>query len=280
MAKKSQSKDATRLKAQQMREAQEKSDQRTRNIIIALVSVLIIAIVVVIVVVVVNRPTPEKAAQGLPEQFQDGQPIIVSSEGVGVANPDAGDLTLYFDYTCGACAQLEMALRPDLIDSAVAGDYNLELQPVITAGAPYNVAATAGALVVAAEAPDLFIEFHDALVEYFYDAASAEDSSVYSNLDASAEKVAEIAREIGVSEDLIAQFDTDAAAGYLAGTTNTWVEADIQGRTQVATPEFVVDNQSLTLTGASAEEVIAELKAAVAAGGAGAGTPAETEQSE
>ena len=114
MAKKnaSQVDGGTRDKAKQLREAQAKSDQRTRNIIIALVVVLIAAIAIAIVFVVVNRPTPESAAEGLPEQFREGQPIVVSSEGVGVSNPDAEDLTFYFDYTCGACTQLEMALRP------------------------------------------------------------------------------------------------------------------------------------------------------------------------
>lgn len=95
-----------------MREAQAKSDQRTRNIIIALVVVLIAAIAIAIVFVVVNRPTPESAAEGLPEQFREGQPIVVSSEGVGVSNPDAEDLTFYFDYTCGACTSLRWRSAP------------------------------------------------------------------------------------------------------------------------------------------------------------------------
>ena len=264
MAKKnaSQVDGGTRDKAKQLREAQAKSDQRTRNIIIALVVVLIAAIAIAIVFVVVNRPTPESAAEGLPEQFREGQPIVVSSEGIGVSNPDAEDLTFYFDYTCGACTQLEMALRPHLTDTAQAGDYNLLMQPVITSGGAYNVAATAGALVVAAGAPDLFLEFQDALTDRFYEAATSEDT-FYQDLEASREQVAEIARGVGVSEDLIATFDTDAAQGYLTTATDTWVAADIQDRTQVATPEFVAHNKNITLTGDTAEAVIAELLTAV-----------------
>ncbi len=256
--------DPTREKAKQLREAQAKADKRTRNIIITLVGVLILAIVVAIVFVVVNRPTPEKHAADLPAQFSEGQPIIVSSEGVGVENPAAENLTLYFDYTCSACTQLELALRPHLIDAALAGDYNLELQPVITSGGAYNVAATAASLVVAAEAPDLFLPLHEALTDYFYESAISAGDTTYQNLSASDEKVAEIASEVGVPEDLIAKFNSAAASAYLDKATQTWIDADIADRTQVATPEFVAHNTNIDYAGDSAEEVMALLKEAVA----------------
>lgn len=263
MAKKQASSDnSIQAKAKAQRDAQERSDKRTKTIITVMVVVVVLAIVAAIVFVVVNRPTTEKVAQDLPEQFQNGEPIVVSSEGVGVRNEDAPDLTLYYDYTCGACAQLDQALRPYLMEAAQAGDFNLLMQPVITSGQPYQYAATAGALVVAAEDPDNFIEFHEALVQYFYDAASASDSSVYSDLDASETKVAEIAQEIGISSEIIGAFNTDAAEAYLQTATNTWVAADIEDRDQPATPEFVAGNKDITLTGSTAEEVIAELKAA------------------
>ncbi|WP_099332319.1 DsbA family protein [Actinomyces minihominis] len=267
MAKKnaSQADVAMRDKAKQMREAQEKSDRRTRNIIIALAVVLVAAITVAIVFVVINRPTAEKAAENLPEQFKDGAPIAISSEGVGVTNPDAEDLTFYFDYSCGACTQIEIGLRPNLFDAAEAGDYNLLLQPVITAGAPYNQAATAGALVVAAEAPDLFLAFQDGLTDYFYEASINGSDTAYRDLAASEAKVAEIAKSVGVSDELIATFNTDAALSYLTTSTNTWVGADIEGRDRVATPEFVANNKSINLTAQTPEAVIDELKAALAA---------------
>lgn len=267
MAKKNVAKasDDTRNKAKQLREAQEASDRRTRNIIIASVSILVVLIVAAIVLVVVNRPTPEKAASSLPEQFQGGEPIIVSSEGVGVRNPDAEDLTLYFDYTCGACAQLEVALSPNLIDDAKAGKYNLLLQPVVTSGHPYLYAATAGALVVAAEDPDNFTVFHDELVQFYYDSAVAGDNSVYDDLAASSEKVAEIAAGIGVPAELISTFSTDASTAYLQLATNTWVAADIEGRTQTATPQIVVNGAEVSPTGSTGAEVMEELLAAVAA---------------
>ncbi len=250
-------------KAKQQREAQARSDKRMRNIIILMVVIVVLAITAAIVFVVVNRPTPTKVAQDLPEQFRDGEPIVISSEGVGVRNEDAGDLTLYYDYTCGACAQLDLALRPHLTDAAEAGDFNLLLQPVITSGHPYQYAATAGALVVAAEQPEDFVAFHEALVQYFYDAASAGDSSVYDDIDASETKVAEIAQENGISSEVIGAFNTDAATQYLELATNTWVAADIQDRDQPATPEFVTGNKDITLTGSTATAVIDELKAAV-----------------
>lgn len=267
MAKKNVAKtsDDTRNKAKQLREAQEASDRRTRNIIIASVSIMIVLIVAAIVVVVVNRPTPERAASSLPEQFQGGEPIIVSSEGVGVRNDDAEDLTLYFDYTCGACAQLEVALSPDLANGAKAGEYNLLLQPVITSGHPYLYAATAGALVVAADDPDNFTTFHDELVRFYYDSAVEGDNSVYDDMEASSKKVAEIATGIGVPADVVSKFSTEAATAYLQLATNTWVAADIEGRTQTATPQIVVNGAEVKPSGTSGAEVMEELRAAVAA---------------
>lgn len=267
MAKKNaaSSSDATREKAKQLRAAQEASDKRTRNIIIASVTVLLVLIIAAIVLVVVNRPTPEKAASALPEAYQSGAPIIVSSEGVGVSNPDAEDLTLYFDYTCGACAQLEVALSPQLIDDAKAGKYNLLLQPVVTSGHPYLYAATSGALVVAAEDPENFTAFHDALVRFYYDSAVAGDKSVYDNLEASEKKVAEIAAEVGVPADVISAFSTEAGTAYLQLATSTWTAADIEGRTQTATPQIVVAGAEVNPQGSTGEEVMAELLEAVGA---------------
>lgn len=267
MAKKNaaRSNDATREKAKQLRAAQEASDRRTRNIIIASVAVLLVLIIAAIVLVVVNRPTPEKAASTLPAEFQDGAPIVISSQGVGVSNPDAEDLTLYFDYTCGACAQLEVALSPQLIDDAEAGEYNLLLQPVVTSGHPYLYAATSGILVVAAEDPENFRAFHDSLVQFYYDSAVAGDKSVYDNLEASEKKVAELAAEVGVPADLISTFSTDAATAYLQLATSTWVGADIEGRTQTATPQIVVAGAEVSPQGSTGDEVMAELLAAVAA---------------
>lgn len=263
MANKKEASNSTRDKAKQLREAQAKADQRTRNIIVAMVVVVIVAIVVSVVFIVANRPTPEKAASSLPEQFREGQPIVVSSEGVGKENPDVENLTLYFDYTCPACVNLETALRPHLIDGAQDGDYNLELQPVITSGGAFNVAATAGALEVASQAPDKFVAYHEAMTNYFYTAALQDGDTTYRDLDASVSKVAELAAEAGVPTEIVANFDTDAASAYLTMSTKTWVDADIKDRDKVATPEFVVNGTNVDYAADTAEAAMEKLLAAV-----------------
>lgn len=253
---------STQQKAKQLREAQAKADQRTRNIIVVMVVVVIVAIIAAVAFIVANRPTPEKAANQLPEQFQSGEPIVVSSEGVGVSNPDAENLTLYFDYTCPACVNLETALRPHLFENAQAGDYNLELQPVITAGGAFNTAATAGALEVAAQAPDKFIAYHEAMTTYFYTAMENNDTT-YRDLDKSVDKVAELAAEVGVPGDVVASFNTDAASAYLTMSTKAWSSADIKDREQVATPELVVNGTNVDYSAQSAEEAMQKILTAV-----------------
>ena len=265
MAKKgSASADATREKAKQMRETQAKADQRARNLVIALVAALIVAIVVAVTLVVMNRPSAEQGGEGLPTQFDEGQPIVVSSAGIDTPTTSSPDLTLYFDYSCGACSQLEIALRPDLFDAAESGDFNLALQPVVTAGAPFNVAATAGALAVAAEVPDLFLQMHEGLIDYFFQAAMTDGDTAYRDLDESLEVVKEIATDMGVPQDVVDSFDPEAAASYLAMATKTWTSTKISGREGPATPEFVTNGAKVPLTGSTAAEVIEELIAAAA----------------
>lgn len=255
--------DSTQAKAKQLREAQAKNDQRTRNIIIVMVVAVIVAIVVSIVFIVANRPTTQKAATELPEQFQDGQPIVISSEGVGRANPDVQNLTLYFDYTCPACVNLEVSLQPDLVDHAKDGDYNLELQPVITSGGAFNVAATAGALQVAAQAPETFVAYQEAMTNYFYTAAMQDGDTTYRDLDASVSKVAELAAEAGVPTEVVANFNSDAAQAYLEMSTKTWVDADIKDRTQTATPQVVVNETEVDYSADSGAAIMQKLLAAV-----------------
>lgn len=267
MAKKStqRASTSTQEKAKQMREQQRKADLRTRNTIIAVVSVLVIALVVAIIVVIVNRPTDSSDSSALPAGFQNGEPIVVSSNGVGETNPDAPDLYLYFDYSCSACADVENRLQPSLGEGATSGDYNLLLQPVITTGMPYNAAATAASLVVAEQAPDKLLLLHDAFLAFFLEAVTNQDGSVVQDASKSAEKVAEIASGLGISAEIIETFNPSAAEAYLTQTTNTWVANEPVGREQPATPEFVMNNTHLPLSGGTNEELFSSLLNGIAA---------------
>ncbi|WRS31096.1 hypothetical protein U6G28_05285 [Actinomycetaceae bacterium MB13-C1-2] len=246
-----------RKKAQEMREAQRKSEIRTRNIIIGVVSLLVVAIVVAIVMIIVNRPGAGDNAEGLPEQFRNGEPIVVSAEGVraGTTEQVDGQLEFYFDYTCGGCVALDSAVGPDLFAATSAGDLTLSLRTVMTHNAPFNLAATAAAVQVAANDPTNFEALHQALVDFSYKSMVDQDTTVLNNLENSKTKVAEIAAQVGVPQAVIDSFDTDAAQAYLDASSTAWRASTAEGRTSLTSPEMVYNKVRLTPAGETGADI-------------------------
>ena len=82
MGNKSAKKDAVRLKAQQMRQAQERADRRTRIIVISVVTVVVLAVVASVAYVILRqRAIIEEARNVDPASvlgdYADGRPIVV-----------------------------------------------------------------------------------------------------------------------------------------------------------------------------------------------------------
>ncbi|MFZ1381749.1 MAG: DsbA family protein [Scrofimicrobium sp.] len=247
-----------RKKAQDMREAQRKADVRTRNIIIGVVSLLVVAIAVAIVMIIVNRPSAEQSAQGLPEEFRNGEPIVVNTQGVSAGPTEQVDdqLAFYFDYTCGGCVALDSAVGPDLFEGASAGDLTLALHPVMTHNAPFNLAATSAAIQVAASDPTNFAALHQALIEFSYQSMVDQDTSVLNDLENSKTKVAEIAAQVGIPQAVIDSFDTDAGQAYLDATSAAWRTTEAEGRGEgLSSPEMVYNKVQLTPAGQTGTEI-------------------------
>lgn len=266
MAKKQNSNNAdpVRAKAKAMREAQKKADQRSRNIVVSTVVVIIVAIIAALVIVVVsqkngsgdNTTQSESSQSSAVNTVSDGAPIIISPKGVGVKDASLPDLTLYYSYTCHWCTYLETAVGQKLVDEADAGKYNLLLQPVSTATMPWQAPATAAALAVAADEPDKFVAFHQALMEYFNKEYTAQDGTVINDANASIKEVKEIAKQVGIKQSLIDQFPTQADA-YLEASNNEWTEADVKGRAKdsLGTPEVVYKGEKVKWTQGTDEEI-------------------------
>lgn len=252
MGNKSAKKDAVRLKAQQMRQAQERADRRTRIIVISVVTVVVLAVVASVAYVILRqRAIIEEARNVDPASvlgdYADGRPVVVGPNGVGKADPSLPTLTEYFDYSCHACADLDAYIGNDLTTWASQGHYNLELQPVITVDMEYLKPATGASLVVAQKAPDKWIEFHHALMAYFRSQFNAQNPAVINNLDSSWKQVKQIATEVGVPSDVIATFPVNAVDSYLQASSTAWKEASVDGRdpNKLGTPELVKDHSTL-----------------------------------
>ena len=258
--------DSVQAKARQMREAQDRADRQTRNVIIGVVAVVILAIVATLVFVVKEQTktvTTESGNAGtaLPEQYANGEPIVISHLGVGQKDEDLQDLEMYFSFSCSWCAYLQDSVGPELEKSATNGDYNLVLQPVNTAYAPFQGPATAAALWVAAEAPDQFLAFNQALAEFFFDAVQTGDKDIIMDLDASQQKVNDIAARANVPQEVIEKFVSDAS-GYLSASTAKWTEREVDGREGgTGTPELIFKDSKVPWAQGTPEEIMASITA-------------------
>ena len=257
--------DPTRLKAQQLREAQERTDRRIRLAIISVVALLVVAIVAAVTVLIVRQGGKDSAqSQGQSGQaaavlgpFASGAPVQVSHLGVAQADSSLPTLTEYFDYTCHACADVDVAMGERLSAQATKGAFNISYQPVTTVGMAYQKPATTASLIVAQKDPEHWLALHHALLAYFAEQFNSGNGTVIQDLDKSTEQVAKIAADAGVPADVVSTFVPNAVDEYLTTTTNAWANLNPQGRTaKYGTPEFVKDGKTLIpLTGTTAEEL-------------------------
>ena len=244
--------DPVRAKAAQMRQAQERADRRTRIIVISAVAVIVLAVVAAVGGVIWKQQAQVNAARNVDASdvlgiYADGRPVIVNGNGVVTeADPNLPTLTEYFDYTCHACADLDVYMGKDLTTWASEGHFNLELQPVITVNMDYLKPATSASLIVAQKAPDKWVDFHHALLAYFSTQFQAHNGTVVQNLEASWKQVKVIAAEVGVPSDVIDTFPLNAAEHYLEASTTAWQNAGYKGRGNgLGTPELVKDRSTV-----------------------------------
>lgn len=252
MAKRSSTKDTARIKAQEMRKRQEQKEKKTRAIIFATVGILLAAVVIAVIWVINSSRANEQ------EAVIDGDPkaIVVSSEGVGEADPGVPTVREYFDYSCHACANIDVLMGQQLWASVKAGDINLELMPVEVVKMPWHYAAAHAAYLISENEPEKFEQFHHSTFEFFQSQFNSGDGSVIQDEAASLKKVKELATEAGVSDSLVSQIASDGAKGVLQANTELWQTASVEGRDQLGTPEFVTHDKFIPLKGESAEELV------------------------
>lgn len=263
MNRSSSRKSDTRRKAEQMRADQAATDKKVRIIIITVVSLITVGVLATLAYILMRAPGDGTA--GIPPEYSEGQPIVISAEGVGGLAPKAQDVDFYYSYTCGGCVSLDLQIGDMLTEGAFEGEYNLMMRPVLTSPMPYTYAATAAALTLSAHDPDNFLAVHRAVEEFFFEAASNDDMSVLQDDAASLDTVKEIAIAVGVSPELADTFDPDGAAAYLQKATDIWTSSDVEGRERHATPELLVGGKVFNFEGDTIEEAYESLLAAVAA---------------
>ncbi|MDO5049293.1 MAG: thioredoxin domain-containing protein [Actinomycetaceae bacterium] len=255
MAKKGASTDATRLKAQEMRQKQAQKEKQTRAIIFAVVGVLL-AITVIAVIWVITQSNAQKQENQV-EGSGDGTvtSMVVSAEGTGVADPAVPTLQEYFDYSCHACANMETMIGPEMWTAVENGEINLELIPVNVVRMAWQFPTAHAAFLIYENEPEKFADFHHEAHSFFHSQFTAGDASIIQDEAKSLEKVKEIATEVGVSSELVDKFTADGANDVLETNTQAWSEADVEGRDGLGTPEYVSGGKQIRISGNNAEEV-------------------------
>jgi protein-disulfide isomerase len=173
--------EAARVKARQLREAQKRRDKRNRALVQGGIGVAVLAALAIVAVIIVGSIRPPTS--GPQNMASDG---IVIGQGLkavqtGSLAPDAApvastpdptgnvvSIRLYVDYLCPYCGQFEKANGDQLAAMAKAGAATVEIHPIAiltghSAGTKYSLRAANAAACVADKSPNHFYAFHSLL---------------------------------------------------------------------------------------------------------------------
>lgn len=260
---KAQRRDDARAKALQLKQEQAKREKRNRIIAISgLVAAL--AVLAVVITIIMSQQSDsstasEAAYTGDPVTLSEvkepstAQPsnggIPVASEGVAGTTADGGTVVdVYLDYMCPVCGTFEAANAHQLEELRASGDVTVVYHPIsildrASNGTAFSTRAANAAAAVADLAPDKFLAFNDAM----FANQPEEGTSGLSD-----EQIAEIAREAGVPDDVIAEFTkTDGDnpwrvyAPYVSALTQQAGDDLEAAGTNLATPTIVIDGKPL-----------------------------------
>lgn len=242
------------------REAARRKQTRNRAII-AIVAVLLVAAVALAGYLVAqsgnDKPSgdvlsgqrPEKiAALSGQEAVDAAQGILLSEKGVYQATSGVPTIEMWYSYGCPACLNLEHKLGDKVLAFAKDGKANLVLHPVATHALPWTIIAGNASMQVAAEQPEKALDFHQALIDAGYEVmfAKGEDagwkdqgnSTIMTDPAKSLEKIKEVAKKVGIKDEIINSFKAEPQSALLEKWQKQWADAAGKQTQQVGTPMF------------------------------------------
>lgn len=242
------------------REAARRKQTRKRAII-AIVAVLLVAAVALAGYLVaqsgnnkangdvLSGQRPEKIAALTGQQAVDAaQGILIGQKGVYQATSGVPSIEMWFSYGCPACLNLEHQLGEKILAFAKEGKANLVLHPVATHALPWTIIAGNASMQVAAGQPEKTLAFHQGLIDAGYGVmfAKGEDtgwkdqgnSTIMTDPGKSLEKIKEVAKSIGVKDEIINSFKAEPQSALLEKWQKQWADAAGKQTQQVGTPMF------------------------------------------
>jgi len=244
---KTQRRDEARVAALKLREQQQRTAKRQRTIAIAVAvgGVIVLAVVIWTIFAQGNRSSlADVALRPAGSTLSGGIPVA-----------DAVVVAVYSDYLCPICGVFEQTNGATLDQLRQSGEIVVEYHPVSildrsSGGTAYSTRSATAAALVAAQAPEAFVAFHNAL----FTNQPAETSDTPYLTDA---QIADIARTAGVPDAVAATIESgeylgtqaDAAGKPLDQTYVPWVIAATDQASkdlgQLGTPTIVIDGKVL-----------------------------------
>ena len=263
----SETREAARERARELRAAHRKRDRRRRLIVSLSITGSILVIGAIVTAVVLNSARP--ATRGPQNMLSDGIKIgagfeAVPTGGLGIGEtpeasetnpPDVVDIRIYYDYLCPNCGVFEERNGEQLREYIDAGAATVEYHPIAiftakSAGTQYSLRAANAVACVAEYSPDDFFAYHEAL---FADQPE-ENTPGFSD-----EELIALAEDAGVSADTrfedcvetqrfrrwVNEATQRALAGPIEGTDVAAIESTptifVNGREFVYTTSFDPD---------------------------------------
>jgi protein-disulfide isomerase len=252
-----------RIRARELREARARAARRRRNqirLFTAIGGVVIVGLLAAIITVVINSASrgnkPAVAASG-----PLVNPANLGSTGAMLVGQATAPVTLevYLDYMCPACGRFEKANSAEIDRLVKAGTVRLEPRPIAfldeqSQGTRYSTRAANAVATVVDKAPGSVWAFTTAL----YDHQPEEGSRGLTS-----DQIADIARNVGISQDVVGGFEAGTFEPWVAKVTNDAFAAGVKG-----TPTVKINGKVFSGDAYSTGPLTQAIEAAANAGGA------------
>lgn len=226
--------DAAREQARKLREAQKRREKRNRLLIIAgvVVFLAIVAAALISIIGSANR-SPLEGLDAEPAGVTENGAIQVGADGVGSTSEGAPVIDIYLDYLCTHCWSFETTNGAALDELAANGEATVNYYPItyITAS-DFNLRASNAVAEVATQSPEHFTAFNTELFAAQGDGGATPLSD---------DQIADVAREVGVPDDVIESFADGRYNSWVAGVTEQARRDDVRG-----TPTVLIDGEEFT----------------------------------
>ncbi|MEL4356896.1 MULTISPECIES: DsbA family protein [unclassified Luteococcus] len=249
---------------EQLRLQQEAEAKRARTMRIVTIGALVLALAIAAIVGTVlwnNHRTKaaQVTAQGTPPNANaDKSGITVNP---GKAKDGAPTVSLFFDYQCPACKQLEASHGKFFESLASKGEINFEYKTMtfMETNLANTASSRAGIGAACADKAGAYTSYHNAV---FANQAAQEIKGSEGYSDELLRTT--IPQQVGITgqklTDFQACYDNKATEGFVKGTNEKAAEAGISGTPSITVNGKKLDLQSVNL-GTTEAELLAALKA-------------------